>query len=604
MTAPLTPSDIQEEQKKADVATAELVALDSAARSAELEQGDEFASALRQCKRLIWTAAIFSGGVNLLFLASPLYLIEVYQRVIPSGSIPTLVSLSIGLVMALATLAVFDAVRARILVRAAARLDRILAHRVFQAIVDIAPRTGATARNAQMLRDLDQFRTALAGQGAQFFFDVPWMPLFLIALFIIHPILGLTGLIGAAILLAIAVYNNASTKESAKDAQEASVRSYQFTDSVARHAGPVRAMGMEDALAVHWHIDRETMMRRQADGSDRGADVTAAFKFVRLVMQSAMIGVGGYLAVQGALLPAAIFAANLLLGRALAPLELAVTGWRTIGNAVTAGRRVQRALIQAPPRPTKVKLPNTDVDIAVENAIYIPPGGRRPILKNISLRIAAGEAVGIVGPSGAGKSSLAQMLVCVTDPTQGRVTVGGVEGKHWTPESLSEHVGYLPQTVGLFPGTIRENIARFTKATDEEVVLAACRANVHDMILKLPDGYETRVEEGGSGLSGGQRQRIGLARAMFGSPRLLVLDEPNAHLDSDGEEALAAALATLKSEGSTIVLIAHRLNPIAHVDRVIVLNDGELQLDGPRARVFRKVKTELIRSVARQPVEA
>lgn len=604
MTAPFSTSDIQEAQDRSDAAAAEVVALDSAARSAGLDKGDEFASALRQCKRLIWTAALFSGGVNLLFLASPLYLIEVYQRVIPSGSIPTLVSLSIGLVLALATLAVFDAVRARILVRAAARLDRILAHRVFQAIIDIAPRTGASARNAQMLRDLDQFRTALAGQGAQFFFDVPWMPLFLIALFIIHPILGLTGLIGAGVLLAIAIYNNASTKESAKDAQEASVRSYQFTDSVARHAGPVRAMGMEDALAVHWHIDRETMMRRQADGSDRNADVTASFKFVRLVLQSAMIGVGGYLAVQGSLLPAAIFAANLLLGRALAPLELAVTGWRAIGNAVTAGRRVQKMLVQAPPRPTKVKLPNSDVDIVVDGVTYVPPGGRRPVLKDVTLRIAAGEAVGIVGPSGAGKSSLAQMLVAVTAPTKGRVTIGGVEGRHWMPESLSEHVGYLPQTVGLFPGTIRENIARFTKATDDEVVLAACRANVHEMILAFPDGYETRVEEGGSGLSGGQRQRIGLARAMFGSPRLLVLDEPNAHLDSDGEEALAKALATLKAEGSTIVLIAHRLNPIAHVDRVIVLNDGELQLDGPRARVFRKVKTELIRSVARQPVEA
>lgn len=604
MTAPLKPSDIQEAQERADEAAAEMIALDSAARSAELEEGDEFASALRQCKRLIWAAAAFSGGVNLLFLASPLYLIEVYQRVIPSGSIPTLISLSIGLVMALGTLAVFDAVRARILIRAAARLDRILAHRVFQAIIEMAPRAGASARNAQMLRDLDQFRSALAGQGAQFFFDVPWMPLFLLALFIIHPILGLTGLVCAGVLLAIAIFNNASTRESAEASQEAAVRSYRFTDSVARHAAPVRAMGMDDALAVHWHIDRDTMMRRQAEGSDRGADVTASFKFVRLLSQSAMIGIGGYLAVEGMVLPAAIFAANILLGRALAPLELAVSGWRAIADAVSAGRRVQNALKTAPPRPARVKLPNEDVDIVIEDAAYTPPSGRKCALQNISLKIAAGEAVGIVGPSGAGKSCLAQMLVAVTEPTKGRVTIGGIEGKHWTAESLAKYVGYLPQTVGLFPGTIRENIARFGKATDEEVVEAACRANVHEMILKLPDGYETRIEDGGSGLSGGQRQRIGLARAMFGSPRLLVLDEPNAHLDADGEEALAQALATLKSEGSTIVLIAHRLNPIAHVDRVIVLNDGALQLDGPRARVFRKVRTEMIRSIAREPVGA
>ena len=308
--------------------------------------------------------------------------------------------------------------------------------------------------------------------------------------------------------------------------------------------------------------------------------------------------------VEGDMLASSIFAANLLLGRALAPLEVVVTGWRTIGQAIAAGRRVQASLIKAPQPVTKVELPDRDVDIDVRGVSYVPPNGKRPALRNINLRIEPGEAIGIVGPSGAGKSCLARLLVTVTSPTEGKVTIGGVEGRHWTPANLARYVGYLPQTVGLFPGTIRENIARFTKASDDEVVQAACRANVHDMILALPDGYETQVDDGGAGLSGGQRQRIGLARAMFGSPRLLVLDEPNAHLDAEGEEALADALATLKAEGSTIVLIAHRLNPIAHVDRVIVLSNGELQLDGPRARVFRKVRTELIRSVAAEPVEA
>lgn len=598
-----TPTDIRDAQGEAEHAAAQVVALDSAQRAAELTKGDEFASALRQCKRLLWTAAAFSGGVNLLFLASPIYLTEIYNRVIPSGSIPTLVSLSIGLLIALATMAAFDMVRGHILIRAAARLDRILAHRVFQAIIEIAPRSGAAARNANMLRDLDQFRNALAGQGAQFFFDVPWMPLFLIVLFLIQPVLGLVALAGAITLLVMAVINNSVTRESAEVANEAATRSYRFTDAVARHAGPVRAMGMEDALAVHWHIDRDTMMRRQADGSDKGANMASAIKFLRLMLQSAMIGIGGYLVVQGAMLPASIFAANVLLGRALAPLELAVTGWRTIGNAVSAGRRVQKQLKLAPPRDLKVELPKRDVDIVLEKVSFVPPGAKQPSLRSVDLVIKPGEAVGIVGPSGAGKTCLANLLVAVTNPTQGRCTIGGVEGRHWTAERLSQAVGYLPQTVGLFPGTIRDNISRFTKASDDDVIQAARRANVHDMIMAFPDGYETRVDEGGSGLSGGQRQRIGLARAMFGSPRLLVLDEPNAHLDADGEEALAAALATLKSEGSTIVLVAHRLNPIAHVDRVIVLNKGELQLDGPRARVFRKVRTELVRSIAREPME-
>ena len=604
MAQPITPADIQEAQARADAATAEVIALDSAARSAELSQGDEFASALRQCKRLIWTAAIFSGGVNLLFLASPIYLTEVYNRVIPSGSIGTLASLSIGLLLALGTMAIFDIVRARILIRAAARLDRILAHRVFHAIIELAPRNGAISRNAQMLRDLDQFRQVLAGPGAQFFFDVPWSPLFIIVLFLISPMLGFVALAGAAVLLMLAIINNRTTRDSSAEASAAATRSYRFTDAVARYAGPVRAMGMEDALAVHWHIDRNTMMHKQAEGSDRTAASASLFKFVRLVMQSAMIGVGALLVIDGKILPASIFAANVLLGRSLAPLELAVTGWRAITQAVQAGRRVQKSLLQAPPRPTRVKVPATDVAIRVDNVTFVPPGGKRPALAKVSLSIAAGEAVGIVGPSGAGKSCLARLLVAVTSPTEGMVTIGGIEGRHWTSANLHRYVGYLPQTVGLFPGTIRENIARFTKASDEEVVTAAQRAGVHEMILELPDGYETMVDEGGASLSGGQRQRIGLARAMFGSPRLLVLDEPNAHLDGEGEEALAHALATLKKEGCTIVLIAHRLNPIAHVDRVIVLSHGELQLDGPRARVFRKVRTELVRSIAAEPVGA
>ena len=599
-----TPSDARAARGREVDETAEVIALDSAARSAELDEGDEFASALGQCKGLLWAAALFSGGVNLLFLASPIYLVEVYNRVIPSGSGATLVVLSIGLCIALATMVTLDAVRARILIRAAARLDRILAHRVFQAIIDLAPRHGAISRNGQMLRDLDQFRGALAGQGAQFFFDVPWMPLFLIVLFLIQPILGMIALGGAVLLLVLAFWNDRATRESAEVASTAANLSYRFTDSVARYAGPVRAMGMSDALAVHWHVDRETMLRRQADGSDRGTTFAAVFKLSRLVLQSAMIGVGGWLVVEGRMLPSSIFAANLLLGRALAPLEVAVSGWRSIAVAIAAGRRVQKSLIEAKPMKARVRLPDPDVEIKLKDVGYVPPGAKAESLRTSTLRIAAGESVGIVGPSGAGPRSLARMLVAITQPSRGQVTIGGIEGRHWTDENLARYVGYLPQTVGLFPGTIRENIARFTEATDEEVVAAATRANVHEMILKLPEGYETQVDEGGSGLSGGQRQRIGLARAMFGSPRLLVLDEPNAHLDADGEEALALALATLKNEGSTIVLIAHRLNPIAHVDRVLVLCDGTLQLDGPRTAVFRKVKTELFRSIARDPVGA
>jgi ATP-binding cassette, subfamily C, bacterial exporter for protease/lipase len=598
------PSDATKLKDRIDTAAAEVIAFDSAMRSADLTQGDEFASALRQCKRLLIIAGLFSGGVNLLFLASPIYLVQIYNRVIPSGSVPTLVGLSVALVMALGTMAMFDAVRGRILIRAAARLDRILAHRVFQATIDSGAKVGLGRRNAQMLRDLDQFRAALAGPGAQFFFDVPWMPLFLLVLFLIHPLLGGVAVGGAVLLLALAFWNDRSTRESARIAGEAANSSYAFTDAVAYHASTVRAMGLTDRLAVRWHIDRDMMMRRQAEGSDRNADFAATIRFLRLALQASMLGIGGLLVVEGQILPASIFAANMLLGRGLAPLEVAVSGWRAIANALQAGRRVQAALKVTPPAPKRMQLPDRDIDVSIRDMAYVPPGAKRAALKDISLEIVAGEAIGIVGPSGAGKSCLARLLVTATDPTMGKVLLGGIEGRHWTAENLSRYVGYLAQDVGLFPGTIRDNIARFTAAPDEEVVKAAVRANVHDMILSLPEGYETRVDMGGIGLSGGQRQRIGLARAMFGSPRLLVLDEPNAHLDADGEAALAAALKTLKAEGSTIVLIAHRLNPIAHVDRVIVLCNGEMQLDGPRARVFKRVRTDIVQSISREPVLA
>jgi PrtD family type I secretion system ABC transporter len=563
---------------------------------------DEFAGALRRTKKLLWAAAAFSGGVNLLFLASPIYLIQIYNRVLPSGSMATLIGLSVALALALLTMAVLDAARARILVRAAARIDRLLASRVFQATIDLSLKHGRKHGNAQMLRELDTFRGALAGQAAQFFFDVPWMPLFLIALFIIHPVLGFAGLFGAASLIGLAFLNDRATRDGTRVAGEAAVRSYLLTDAIARHSDPVHAMGMDSALARRWRVDRETMMTLQAEGSDRNADYTSAIRLLRLAMQAGMLGLGAWLAVRGSILPASIFAANMMLGRALAPLEVAVGGWRQIATALSSGRKVQQMLIDAPVRRKRVEPPFDGIAVTVEKVSFVPAGARRPALREVDFEIGAGEAIGIVGPSGAGKSCLAKLIVGAALPTSGRVALGGLEGRHWSRPMLARNIGYLPQTVGLFPGTLRDNICRFTECDDASVIEAAQRANVHDMILDLPEGYETRVDEGGSGLSGGQRQRIGLARALYGSPGLIVLDEPNAHLDSDGEQALAKALRQLKREGATIVLIAHRLNPIAQVDRVIVLNKGELQLDGPRIEIFKQVRKQVIRHVAEEPV--
>ncbi|MFC4257371.1 type I secretion system permease/ATPase [Altererythrobacter xixiisoli] len=564
---------------------------------------DEFAAALRNTKGMLWTAAAFSGAVNLLYLASPIYLIQIYNRVIPTGSMATLAALTVALIGALATMAVLDACRARILIRAAARIDRLLSNRVFQSIIDLSARHGAPARNARALRDLDEFRSALAGHGAQFFFDMPWMPLFILILFLIHWTMGLLGLVAAVTLLALAFFNDQRTRASAKSATEAAARSYQFTDSVARYADPVHAMGMDNALADRWQVDRSAMMREQGHASDRHAGFTAAIRFTRLMFQGLMLGLGGYLAVKHSVLPASIFAANMMLGRALAPMEVAVSGWRQIRAALSAGKRVQKILNDAPAPKQRVEPPFEGIDVTLADISFVPTGSKRPALRQIDFTIQAGEAIGIVGPSGAGKTSIARLIVGARLPSAGKLSIGGLESRHWSREMLARNIGYLPQNVGLFPGTVRDNICRFADCDDETVITAAKRANVHEMILNLPEGYETRVDEGGSGLSGGQRQRIGLARAMFGEPKLLVLDEPNAHLDADGEEALARALQELKAAGATIVLIAHRLNPVAHVDRVVVLNRGVLQLDGPRQRVFRQVRTELVESIARDPVE-
>ncbi|NJC40230.1 PrtD family type I secretion system ABC transporter [Brevundimonas alba] len=540
----------------------------------------------------------FAGGVNLLFLASPLFLLQIYNRVIPSGSIPTLIALSFALLIALVTMVVLDAIRARVLVRAAARLNRILAPRLFQAVVDSTLSKGPPLRNAQPIRDLDAFRGAMAGPAAQLFFDAPWSPLFLLVLFLLHPLIGLLGVLGAALLLSLAFINDALTREDAAEASAAAARSYAFADSVVRFADPIHAMGMEDALRSRWQIDRDDMMVKQSGGSDRAADLSAFIRFCRLVLQGCVLAVGALLVIRGSILPASIFAASLLLGRALSPLEQAVIGWRQMALALNAGRNVQRVLSAAPPpgRPTRVA--PADASVTLERVTFVPGAANRPALRDISLTIASGETVGVVGASGAGKSCLARLIVAASLPTKGKVAIGGLPTSRWTAPALARQIGFLPQNVGLFPGTIRDNIGRFQECSDKSIIEAAKRAKVHDMILDLPDGYDTVVGEGGAGLSGGQRQRVALARALFGSPRLLVLDEPNAHLDAEGDEALEEALKALRRTGTTIVIVAHRLNPLAHVDRVLMLSKGELELDGPRRAVIEQVPTETVEHFA------
>jgi PrtD family type I secretion system ABC transporter len=423
-----------------------------------------------------------------------------------------------------------------------------------------------------------------------FLFDAPWCPLFLIVLVLIDPLLGLVGSVGAVVLFGLAVLNDAVTRHGLSASTEAATQSYAFTESVVRYAEPVRAMGMLPQLGERWLKARRVMMTRQGAASDRNGDLGALIRFCRLLLQGLMLAVGAALAIRGAILPATIFAASVVMGRALAPVEQAVTAWRQIVSALEAARKVQAALHEAPPERRRTRLPPADGGLRTEGLSYTPPGAAQPILEGVDLVVEPGDAVAILGTSGAGKSTLARLITGAVPPTAGSLHIGGVPADRWTRQALARHVGYLPQDVGLFPGTVRDNISRFQNARDREVVAAARRAGVHELILALAEGYETELGEAGAGLSGGQRQRIGLARAVFGPPRLLVLDEPNAHLDQAGEAALARALRELKSRGTTVVVITHRPAALELADRIVVLSSGRIAADGPRTEVLARLQ--------------
>jgi ATP-binding cassette, subfamily C, bacterial exporter for protease/lipase len=558
---------------------------------------DEFAQALSACLPLFWTAAAFGAAVNLLFLASPLFLLQLYNRVIPSGSLATLVLLSLFLLVALVAMAVLDAVRARVLVRAAARLDRLLSPRLFQAMIDRPLRMGQGVRTAEPLRDLDTFRGAMAGAAAQLFFDAPFAPLFLLVLFLLHPLLGAIGLVGALGLVGLGFVNDSLTRDATSQMKTQAARGYASADTLVRNAGPIHAMGMARALQACWRRDRDALMLEQGVAADRAADVAALIRFIRLGLQSALLAVGAVLVIRGDMLPASIFASSLLLGRIMAPLEQVVVGWRQMALALAAGRNVQQALNSAQPTAPALRVAPMDAGVSLNRVGFTPAGSPRPILDDVSLSIASGETVGIVGASGAGKSTLARLIAVAALPTRGRVSIGCVPTDKWSSRDLARSVGYLPQSISLFPGTIRENIARFSDCDDKSVLTAASRAGAHGMIMSLPGGYETRLGEAGVTLSGGQLQRIGLARALFGSPRLVVLDEPDTHLDAEGEGALRAALEGLKASGCTVVLVAQRLAPLALVDRMVLLKNGRLQMDGSRAAVLAKLPTATVEHV-------
>ncbi|CAB1085453.1 ABC-type protease exporter, ATP-binding component PrtD/AprD [Olavius algarvensis Delta 1 endosymbiont] len=540
--------------------------------------------ATKKCRFVLLAVAVVSLFVNVLMLTVPLYMLQIYGRVLVSRSHETLIYLSIAAAGALVVMAALDFSRSRILVHMSAWLENRLGPKVLPPA--ISQQLQSQAYGVQALRDVSQVRQFVASPGIFSLFDSPWVPVYLFVIYLLHPVLFIIAVIGAVLLFALAVANELATRRPLKAANEQNVRALRKTAAAARNAEVIEAMGMMPGITRRWLSDNQEALQQQMVASGRAGVILATSKLCRLILQVAMLGVGGYLVIGYELTPGGMIAGSIILSRALQPIEQAIGSWKSLLAARSAYTRLKTFMTQAQERPADMALPAPQGHLSVEKAVFTPPGGEKPVLKGVSFALEAGESLAIIGPSAAGKSTLARLIVGAWRPNHGAVRLDGADVYAWERVDFGRYVGYLPQDVELFDGTIEDNIARLDEPDPTAVVKAAQQAGVHPMILRLPDGYRTRIGEGGTLLSGGQRQRIGLARALYGEPRLIVLDEPNASLDSEGEEDLLRAMATLKSAGATVVLIAHRPSMVAQVDKILYLRDGVIEMFGPRDEVL------------------
>jgi PrtD family type I secretion system ABC transporter len=544
---------------------------------------------IRRFRPYLLLAALFSLAINLLLLAPPLYMLQVYDRVLSSRSDETLALLSAGVLIALATMAALDAVRARLLAEGGAALDRAAGPLVLEGLLGQAAARLDSREHVHALRDVACVRSFLGGAGVLALFDAPWLPAFVCIIFLFHPLLGWIASAGALLMLGLAAANERMTRSPIERAQAEGRRAGRLIDSSLRNADAAAALGMLGAVVERWSAANEAALQQQARASGRGTALSALTRFSRQIIQTAMLAAGAYLVIDQHVTGGVMIATTVLLSRALAPVESLVSGWRSLVEARAAWRRLRKLLDEAPAQRSLTGLPAPTGRVEFERAVFGVQGASKPILRGLSFSVAPGETLGIIGPSASGKSTLARLAVGVWRPASGAVRLDGADVAAWPRAQLGPHVGYLPQDVQLFPGTVAENIARLAQHDDAQVIRAAQRAQVHELVLRLPKGYDTELGEAGQGLSPGQRQRIALARALYGNPRLVVLDEPNASLDHEGDEALLAALRGLKDDGVTVLVIAHRPSILAGVDRLLVLREGAIDAWGPRAEVLARV---------------
>lgn len=561
-------------------------------------------SVLQKNWNLLVSVGVFSGVLNVLALTGAIYMLQVYDRVIPSRSIPTLIGLTVILVLMFAANGVLDVLRTRILSRIAIRLDESLRETLFNAVQLLSLRAGGETDGLQPVRDLDRLRGFLSGIGPTALFDLPWIPVYLALIFMLHPMMGWFAVAGAFALIAITLATELLSRGPNARASISGGMRLALAGSAARNAEAVRSMGMGPTLNQRWQQLSDRHIEDQIGATDAVAGLGVSAKVLRLLLQSGILGLGAYLAVIGQVSPGAIIAGSIVMSRALAPIETITQQWRGFLEARQATERLKKVVAAASTEDREVtELPVPQQTISIETVSVAPPGRTNPTVQAMSFSLQAGEALGVIGPSGSGKTSLARAIVGVWPVLQGgAIRFDGAAIDQWLPSEIGRHIGYMPQNIQLFDGTIAENIARLAPdATDESVVAAAMAAGVHELIVGLPEGYQTRITENGGGLSAGQRQRVALARALYGDPFLVVLDEPNSNLDSAGDVALSNAIQAVKERNGIVIVIAHRPAAIAHVDKVLAMAGGKLQAIGPKDEVLRKVLVAVPNSPAQAP---
>ncbi|HHP7833759.1 TPA: type I secretion system permease/ATPase [Serratia marcescens] len=547
---------------------------------------NEIADVIRTRSKVFWTVGIFTAFINLLMLVPSIYMLQVYDRVLPSRNEITLLMLTLIMLGMFGMMSLLEYVRSMVVIRIGSQLDMRLNTRVYTAAYEANLKNGSSDAG-QMLSDLTNLRQFLTGSALFAFFDAPWFPIYLLVIFLFNPWLGLFALVGALLLIALAVINEMVSKKPLAEASKLSIMSGTLASTNLRNAEVIEALGMLPNLKRRWFGLHQRFLNSQRIASERASRVTSITKFVRMSLQSLVLGLGGWLAIDGHITPGMMIAGSILMGRTLAPIEQVINVWKSYSAAKLSYGRLVKLLETHPQRGNGMSLPRPEGVLAVEGVTATPPGSKGDaVLHNVSFAIQPGDVLGIIGPSASGKSTLARLLVGIWPVSEGIVRLDNADIYQWNKDELGPYIGYLPQDIELFAGTIAENIARFNDIDSEKVIEAAKLAGVHELILRFPNGYDSVLGNGGAGLSGGQKQRIGLARALYGDPSLVVLDEPNSNLDDAGEKALNQAIMFLKQRNKTVVLITHRTNLLSMTSKLLLLVNGNVNAFGPTQQVL------------------